>query len=191
MAKPKKKSSQVPRITGPAPVREEFEVFSTIDPQTKKKVFKSRCKHCDQVMRGQNVTNLEGHLARAHEDISAKVQGMTSTSIHQFSAVLMIHFPALKDTLREREVAASRVEVRHELSDLLYPDPAGKEVNTGVPAEGDSTDSGDSVPTEAGAPGLVGWVEGVSGKGLGRKRKVSNILWLIDTRMIICTYADF
>ena len=103
----------------------------------------------------------------------------------------MIHFPALKDTLREREVAASRVEVRHELSDLLYPDPAGKEVNTGVPAEGDSTDSGDSVPTEAGAPGLVGWVEGVSGKGLGRKRKVSNILWLIDTRMIICTYADF
>ena len=183
MAKPKKKSSQVPRITGPAPVREEFEVFSTIDPQTKKKVFKSRCKHCDQVMRGQNVTNLEGHLARAHEDISAKVQGMTSTSIHQLSAVLMIHFPALKDTLREREVAASRVEVRHELSDLLCPDPAGKEVTAGGPAEGDS---GDRPATEAEAPGLVGWVEGVSGKGLGRKRKVSDPLWLKVSNMIIC-----
>ena len=93
----------------------------------------------------------------------------------------MVHFPALKATLREREVASSRVEVRHELSDLLYPDPAGKEVTStgaGVPAE---SDSGDRSPTEAEAPGLVGFVGGVSGKGLGRKRKV--IIWWLK---IIC-----
>ena len=95
----------------------------------------------------------------------------------------MVHFPALKVTLREREVASSRVEVRHELSDLLYPDPAGKEVTAGGPAEGDS---GDRPATEAEAPGLVGWVEGVSGKGLGRKRKVSDPLWLKVSNMIIC-----
>ena len=95
----------------------------------------------------------------------------------------MVHFPALKVTLREREVASSRVEIRHELSDLLYPDPAGKEVTPGVPAEGDS---GDKSPTEGEAPGLVGWVEGVSGKGLGRKRKVSDPLWLEVSNMIIC-----
>ena len=84
MAKPKKKSAHLtrPRIIGPAPVREEFDVFSTIDPKTQKTLYKSRCKHCDQVMRGKNVTNLEGHLAHAHEDISAKVQGMTSTLTH-------------------------------------------------------------------------------------------------------------
>ena len=159
-------------------------MFSTIDPQTQKTVYKSRCKHCDQVMRGKNVTNLEGHLANAHEDISAKVQGMTSTLTHNYvSAILMVHFPALKVTLREREVASSRVEVRHELSDLLCPDPAGKEVTAGGPAEGDS---GDRPATEAEAPGLVGWVEGVSGKGLGRKRKVSDPLWLKVSNMIIC-----
>ena len=132
------------------------------------------------------MTNLEGHLAHAHEDISAKVQGMTSTSTRKLCAVLMIYFPALKATLREREVASSRVEVRHELSDLLYPDPAGKEgtsTGAGVPAEGDS---GDRSPTEAEAPGLVGYVGGVSGNGLGRKRKVSSNLWLKDTNMIIC-----
>ena len=95
----------------------------------------------------------------------------------------MVHFPALKVTLREREVASSRVEVRHELSDLLCPDPAGKEVTTGGPAEGDS---GDRTATEAEAPGLVGWVEGVSGKGLGRKRKVSDPLWLKVSNIIIC-----
>ena len=64
-----------PRLLGPAPVREEFEIFSFIDPSTQKKLYRSRCKHCDQVMRGNNVTNLEKHLENVHEDISAKVQG--------------------------------------------------------------------------------------------------------------------
>ena len=63
------------RLLGPAPVREEFEIFSFIDPSTQKKLYRSRCKHCDQVMRGKGITHLENHLENYHKDISKKVQG--------------------------------------------------------------------------------------------------------------------
>ena len=65
-----------PRLLGPAPVREEFEIFSFIDPSTQKKLHRSRCKHCDQVMRGKGITHLENHLENYHKDISKKVQAL-------------------------------------------------------------------------------------------------------------------
>ena len=74
--KNRRKKLPWPRLPGPAPVREEFEIFSFIDPSTQKKLHRSRCKHCDQVMRGKGITHLENHLENYHKDISKKVQAL-------------------------------------------------------------------------------------------------------------------
>ena len=57
-----------------APVREEFEIFSRKNEKNEQ-VFSSRCRHCPQVIKGRNTSNLEGHLEAAHSEVSERVQG--------------------------------------------------------------------------------------------------------------------
>ena len=58
-----------------APVREEFEIFS-VRNEKNEEVCSSRCRHCPQVIKGRNTSNLEGHLEAAHQEVSERVQGM-------------------------------------------------------------------------------------------------------------------
>ena len=70
--KPRAKGLNPPRLKC-APVREEFEIFS-VRNEKNEEVFSSRCRHCPQVIKGRNTSNLEGHLEAAHPEVSERVQ---------------------------------------------------------------------------------------------------------------------
>ena len=62
-------------------VHQEFSQVEVTDPETKKKVKKSLCKHCSpdskyRVLSGVNPTNLRDHLNAHHPDVFARVKGI-------------------------------------------------------------------------------------------------------------------